>query len=77
MAGMADREAQATVLRAVLLVGEAGMTDDDLAASCEPLGAESIDRAVESLLASGLLQRQEARLVPSGAATRFNRLRPL
>jgi predicted transcriptional regulator len=77
MAGMADREAQAMVLRAVLLTGEAGMTDADLAASCESLSAESIDRAVESLLDSGLLQRQEARLVPSGAATRFNRLRPL
>jgi predicted transcriptional regulator len=77
MAGMADREAQAIVLRAVLLTGETGMTDVDLAASCESLSADEIDRAVESLLASGLLQRQEARLVPSGPATRFNRLRPL
>lgn len=77
MAGMADREAQASVLRAVLLAGEAGMTEEDLAASCESLSAEDIERAVESLLASGLLRREEARLVPSGAATRFNRLRPL
>ena len=29
------------------------------------------------LLASGLLKREEALLYPSGAATRFNRLRPL
>ena len=77
MAGMADREAQASVLRAVLLAAETGMTETDLEASCESLSAEEIERAVESLLASGLLQRQEARLVPSGPATRFNRLRPL
>lgn len=77
MAGMADREAQASVLRAVLLTGETGMTEPDLAAACPSLSAEDIERAVEALLASGLLQRQEARLVPSGPATRFHRLRPL
>jgi hypothetical protein len=65
------------VLRAVLLAGESGLTEENLAASCESLSAGDIEHAVESLLASGLLQRQEARLVPSGAATRFNRLRPL
>ena len=31
----------------------------------------------DALLASGLLKREEALLYPSGAATRFNRLRPL
>ncbi len=77
MAGMADREAQASVLRAVLLVADTGMTEEDLAEACPSLSAEEIDCAVEALLASGLLRREEARLVPSGPATRFNRLRPL
>jgi len=80
MAGMAnreDREAQAKVLRAVLLVGEKGLTEEQLEERCEGLDADDIERAVEALLASGLLKREEARLLPSGPATRFNRLRPL
>ncbi len=80
MAGTAnreDREAQAKVLRAVLLAGDKGLTEEDIEARTEGLGAAEIERAVEALLASGLLKRVEARLFPSGAATRFNRLRPL
>jgi hypothetical protein len=80
MAGSAnreDREAQAKVLRAVLLAGDRGLTEEDIEARTEGLGATEIERAVEALLASGLLKRMEARLYPSGAATRFNRLRPL
>lgn len=69
--------AQAQVLRAVLLVGDRGMTEADLEARTEALGAPEIAAAVEALLASGLLKREEALLSPSGAATRFNRLRPL
>ncbi len=72
-----DREAQAKVLRAVLLAAEKGLADEDLEQRCEGLGAAEIDAAVEALLTSGLLKRVEARLHPSGAATRFNRLRPL
>lgn len=72
-----DREAQAKVLRAVLLAADKGLTEEDLEARCEGLGAEEIERAVEALVTSGLLKRAEARLYPSGAATRFNRLRPL
>lgn len=72
-----EREAQAKVLRAVLLAADQGLTEEDLEARCEGLGAADIASAVEALLASGLLKRQEARLYPSGAATRFNRLRPL
>lgn len=53
------------------------MTEEDLAAACPSLSADEIERAVEALLASDLLRREEARLVPSGPATRFNRLRPL
>ncbi len=75
--GREDREAQARVLRAVLLVADKGLTEEDLEARCEGLDAEQIERAVEALIASGLLKRIEARLYPSGAATRFNRLRPL
>jgi hypothetical protein len=75
--GREEREAQAKVLRAVLLVGEEGMTEADLEAATEGLGPPEIEAAVDALISSGLLQRQEARLVPSGAATRFNRLRPL
>jgi predicted transcriptional regulator len=72
-----ERQAQARVLRAVLLAADKGLTEEDLEAQIDGLGAEAIARAVEALLASGLLKRQEARLYPSGAATRFNRLRPL
>jgi hypothetical protein len=53
------------------------LTEEDLEARCAGLSAAEIASAVEALLASGLLKRQEARLYPSGAATRFNRLRPL
>jgi predicted transcriptional regulator len=72
-----DREAQAKVLRAVLLAGDKGLTEEDLEEQTEGLGAAEIERAVEALLTSGLLKRMEARLYPSGAATRFDRLRPL
>jgi hypothetical protein len=80
MAGMAnreDREAQAKVLRIVLLAGDKGVTEEELEALYEDLSPPDIEGAVEALLASGLLKREEARLLPSGAATRFNRLRPL
>jgi chromosome segregation and condensation protein ScpB len=72
-----DREAQAKVLRAVLLAGEDGVTEEDLEARCEGLDAEAIDRAVAALLESGLLERIEACLHPGGPAKRFNSLRPL
>jgi hypothetical protein len=72
-----DREAQAKVLRAVLLAADKGLTEEDLEARCEGLDVEEIERAVEALIISGLLKRAEARLYPSAAATRFNRLRPL
>jgi hypothetical protein len=75
--GREDREAQAKVLRAVLLAGDEGLIEEDLEERCEDLGAAEIESAVESLLLSGLLKLAEARLYPSGAATRFNRLRPL
>lgn len=75
--GREEREAQAKVLRAVLLVGDNGITQADLEARTEGLAADEIDAAVDALLASGLLKREEALLFPSGAATRFNRLRPL
>ncbi len=71
-----DREAQAKVLRAVLLAGEEGLTDDELEQRCEDLDADAIERAVFALLASGLLERIEARLHPAGPAKHFNRLRP-
>jgi chromosome segregation and condensation protein ScpB len=80
MAGTAnheDREAQAKVLRAVLLAGDKGLTEEDIEARTEGLDADQIERAVAALLASNLLKREEARLYPSGPATRFNRLRPL
>jgi hypothetical protein len=77
MANRRDREIQARVLRAVLLAGHDGLTDADLEARCESLDGEEIASAVESLIASGLLDRIEARLHPSGPATRFDRLRPL
>jgi chromosome segregation and condensation protein ScpB len=80
MAGNGDRqtrEAQAKVLRAVLLAGDDGLTEVELEARCEGLGATEIAEAVEDLRSSGLLDRYDDRLRPSGAATRFNRLRPL
>jgi hypothetical protein len=80
MAGTAnreDREGQAKVLRAVLLAGDKGLTEEDLEERCEGLGPAEIERAVAALLASNLLKREEALLLPSGPATRFNRLRPL
>ena len=61
----------------MLLAGNDGLTEADLEARCEGLDAEEIAAAVESLIASGLLERIEARLHPSGPATRFDRLRPL
>jgi hypothetical protein len=75
--GRPEREAQAKVLRAVLLVGDRGIREADLEAATEALSRTEIAAAVEALLASGLLKREEALLYPSGAATRFNRLRPL
>lgn len=72
-----EREAQGKVLRAVLLAGDKGLTEEDLEARCEGLGAPAIEAAVASLIASGLLERIEARLHPGGPATRFDRLRPL
>jgi hypothetical protein len=72
-----DREAQAKVLRAVLLAGKEGLAEEDLEERCEDLSAAEIETAVESLIAADLLQRIEARLHPSGPATQFDRLRPL
>ncbi|MBS1886733.1 MAG: hypothetical protein JSU06_06045 [Actinobacteria bacterium] len=80
MAGTSDREsreAQARVLRAVLLAGDDGLAEEDLEERCAGLGAPEIEAAVEALLASNLLRRIEARLHPSGPATYFDRLRPL
>jgi chromosome segregation and condensation protein ScpB len=80
MAGTAnreDREAQAKVLRAVLLAGDEGLAEEDLEERTEGLGATEIERAVDTLLTSGLLKRMEVRLYPSGPATCFDRLRPL
>jgi hypothetical protein len=80
MAGKGDREgreAQGQVLRAVLLAGVGGMTEGDLEERCEGLGAAEIEATVEALIVTGLLERIEARLHPSGPATRFDRLRPL
>ncbi len=59
------------------MVGDAGLTEEDLEARCEGLDAAEIESAVGALIASGLLERIEARLHPSGPATRFDRLRPL
>jgi predicted transcriptional regulator len=72
-----DRAAQGQVLRAVLVAGDEGLTEADLEERCEGLGAAEIERAVDSLLRAGLLDRIEARLHPSGPALRFDRLRPL
>ena len=77
MASRRDREGQARVLRAVLLAGDDGLTEADLEERCEDLSAAEIAAAVESLIATGLLDRIEARLHASGPATRFDRLRPL
>ncbi|HEX3360177.1 MAG TPA: hypothetical protein VHS74_04205 [Solirubrobacterales bacterium] len=65
------------MLRAVLLAGKEGLTEEDLEARCEGLDAEAIERAVVALLDSGLLERIEARLHPGGPAKHFNSLRPL
>jgi hypothetical protein len=75
--GRQDREAQAKVLRAVLPAGDEGLTEAELKARCEGLGVAAIEDAVEDLRSSGLLDRKDDRLHPSGAATRLNRLRPL
>jgi predicted transcriptional regulator len=75
--GREDRESQAKVLRAVLLAGKEGLTEEDLEEQCEGLDALDIERAVIALLDSGLLERIEARLHPGGPAKRFNSLRPL
>ncbi len=77
MAGRHGREAQAKVLRAVLLVGKEGLTEEDLEQRCEGLDAAAIERAVIALLDSGLLERIEARLHPGGPAKHFDSLRPL
>jgi predicted transcriptional regulator len=77
MASRRDREGQARVLRAVLLAGDKGLTEADLEERCVGLGAADIEAAVDALIAAGLLERIEARLHPSGPATRFDRLRPL
>jgi hypothetical protein len=53
------------------------MTEEELEAHCDGLDATDIAAAVAALIASGLLERIEARLHPSGPATRFDRLRPL
>ncbi len=71
------REAQGKVLRAVLLAGDKGLTEEELEQRCEGLAAAEVEGAVEALIASGLLERIEARLHPGGPATRFDRLRPL
>ena len=72
-----DREAQAKVLRAVLIAGKEGLTEEDLEERCEGLDSAAIERAVIALLDSGLLERIEARLHPGGPAKHFDRLRPL
>ena len=48
----------------MLLAGDEGMTEADLEARSEGLDDEEIAAAVESLIASGLLNRIEARLHP-------------
>ena len=57
-------------------MGDKGITEADLEARTEDLTTAQVAAAVAALLASGLLKREEALLYPSGAATRFNRLRP-
>jgi len=75
--GREDREAQAKVLRAVLIAGKEGLTEEELEERCDGLDAADIERAVIALLDSGLLERIEARLHPGGPAKHFNSLRPL
>ncbi|HJZ35118.1 MAG TPA: hypothetical protein VJ204_02505, partial [Solirubrobacterales bacterium] len=70
-------EAQAKVLRAVLIAGKEGLTEEDLEERCEGLDAAAIERAVIALLDSGLLERIEACLHPAGPAKHFDHLRPL
>ena len=65
------------VLRAVLLAGDAGLTEEDLEERCQDLDAAAIERSVVALLDSGLLERIEARLHPGGPAKHFDHLRPL
>lgn len=80
MAGKArrdDLEVQAKVLTTVLVAGKRGLTEAELDQRIEGLDALKIEHAVEVLLASGLLERIEARLHPSGAATHFSRRTPL
>jgi hypothetical protein len=77
VAGTGKREDQGQVLRAVLLAGDEGLAEADLEERCKGLGAAELAAAVEALITSGLLERIEARLHPSGPATRFDRLRPL
>jgi chromosome segregation and condensation protein ScpB len=72
-----DREAQATVLRAVLLAGNKGLTEAELEQRCEGLNGEQIAAAVDDLRSTGLLRRVGERLHPGGPATHFDRLRPL
>jgi chromosome segregation and condensation protein ScpB len=72
-----DRESQAQILRAVLLAGDRGLSEEDLEERCEALSAAEVDRAVDTLVRSGLLDRIEARLHASGPARSFNRLRPV
>jgi predicted transcriptional regulator len=77
MARREDREAQGAVLRAVLHAGDEGLTDAEVTERCGPLDPAKVESAIESLLASGLLERREARLHPGGPARRFHHLRPL
>ncbi|OJU86216.1 MAG: hypothetical protein BGO11_18880 [Solirubrobacterales bacterium 70-9] len=61
----------------MLLVGDRGTTEADLETATEGLDPAEIEAAVQALIDSNLLKREEALLYPSGPATRFNRLRPL
>jgi hypothetical protein len=65
------------VLRAVLIAGDGGLADAEVVERCEPLGAAEAESAIESLLASGLLERRDERLHAAGPARHFHRLRPL
>jgi hypothetical protein len=77
MARREDREAQGTVLRTVLHAGADGLTDAEIVDRCDSLDAPTVESAIDALLASGLLERREARLQAAGPATRFHRLFPL
>jgi hypothetical protein len=72
-----ERDAQGAVLRAVLIAGDDGLTDAEVIERCESLEAGEVESAIESLLASGLLERREAHLHAAGPARHFHRLRPL